>query len=105
MSEAPLRAERASLEPLDLGSILLRTTELTEDQLAEARAEQSASGGRLADLLVASGKVSSDEVLQALATQLGLAIRPQIAASVVDQTLVETVPIGFAVPEPPGSVK
>jgi general secretion pathway protein E len=96
MSEAPLRSERSSLESLDLGSILLRTTELTEEQLAEARAEQASSGGRLADLLVASGKVSSDEVLQALATQLGLPIRPQIAAGVVDQTLVEAVPIGFA---------
>ena len=88
MSEAPLRTGRASLEPLDLGSILLRSTDLTEEQLAEARAEQATAGGRLADLLVASGKVSSDEVLQALVTQLGLPIRPQIAASVVDQTLV-----------------
>ena len=92
----PLRTERGGLEPLDLGSILLRTTELTEEQLAEARAEQATRGGRLADLLVESGKVSSDEVLQALATQLGLPIRPQIAAGVVDQTLIETVPIGFA---------
>ena len=35
-----------------------------------------ARGGRLADLLVASGEVSADEVLQALATQLGPADPP-----------------------------
>ena len=35
-------------------------------------------------------------MLQALATQLGLPIRPQIAAACVDETLIETVPIAFA---------
>jgi general secretion pathway protein E len=96
VSEAPLRAERGRLEPLDLGSILVRTTNLTEEQLSEARAEQASRGGRLADVLVESGRVSADEVLQALSTQLGLPVRPQIVASVVDQTLIEKVPIAFA---------
>jgi len=110
MSEAPAtpaspaspkgaaRAEgsaRPALERLDLGRILLETTRLTEEQLAEARERQAESGRRLADLLVAEGLVSADEVLEALGRQLDLPIRPNIRADVVDETLVERVPIGF----------
>ena len=37
---------------LDLGEILLRTTQLTEEQLNDARKAQSESGGRLVDHLL-----------------------------------------------------
>ena len=46
MSEAILNSGASNL---DLGEILLRTTELTEEQLEGARHEQSESGGRLTD--------------------------------------------------------
>jgi general secretion pathway protein E len=92
---SPKGAARPALERLDLGRILLETTRLTEEQLAEARERQAESGRRLADLLVAEGLVSADEVLEALGRQLDLPIRPNIRADVVDETLVERVPIGF----------
>ena len=79
----------------DLGDMLLESTELSEDQLAAAREKQAESGGRLTDVLVAAGYVSADEVLEALGRQLGLPIRPSIATDVVDEELVEHVPIGF----------
>jgi general secretion pathway protein E len=81
---------------LDLGEILLRTTQLSEEQLAETRELQSEEGGRLADLLVREGLVSADEVLGALGEQLALPIRPMIDSQVVDETLIESVPIAFA---------
>ena len=98
MSEAPATPAspaRPALERLDLGSILLETTQLTEEQLAEARERQAESGRRLADLLVAEGLVSADEVLEALSRQLDLPVRSSIRADVVDETLVERLPIGF----------
>jgi len=91
MSEAP-RPERA----LELGAILLDTTHLTQEQLDEARATQAADGGRLADHLLSSGRVSADQVLEALSRQLGLPVLPNIDTSHIDEDLIEQVPIGFA---------
>jgi len=91
MSEAS-QPERA----LELGAILLGTTHLTEEQLEEARAAQAEEGGRLADHLLASGRVSADQVLEALSRQLGLPVLPNIDTSNIDEDLIERVPIGFA---------
>jgi general secretion pathway protein E len=95
MSQATAQPARPTPSP-DLGEILLRTTSLTEEQLEEARREWAEEGGRLADHLVSSGHVSSDEVMSALSQLLGLPIRAQIRSADVDETLVELVPIGFA---------
>jgi general secretion pathway protein E len=81
---------------LDLGSILLRNTDLSEEQIEAARAVLAEKGGRLTDHLVEAGFVSAEEVLEALSVQLGIPVRPQIESQVVDETLVENVPIGFA---------
>ncbi|MBW2715028.1 MAG: type II secretion system ATPase GspE [Deltaproteobacteria bacterium] len=91
MSEAP-QPERA----LELGAILLDTTHLTEEQLEEARATQAEEGGRLADHLLSSGRVSADQVMEALSRQLGLPILPSIDTGDIDEDLIERVPIGFA---------
>jgi len=79
----------------DLVSILLETTDLSEEQLEAARERQTESGERLSDVLVAMGAVSSDQVMGALSQQLDLPVRPNIRAEVVDESLVERVPIGF----------
>ena len=91
MSEAS-QPERA----LELGAILLGTTHLTEEQLDEARAAQAANGGRLADHLISSGRVSADQVLEALSRQLGLPVLPSVDTGHIDEDLIERVPIGFA---------
>jgi general secretion pathway protein E len=97
MSEAPAQPlTQPDPGSLDLGTILLRTTQMTDEQLSEARQEQVEKGGRLTDLLVEGGVVSADEVLQALALQLGLPIRARIDAKVVDETLIERIPISFS---------
>ena len=91
MSETP-QPERA----LELGAILMDTTRLTEDQLEEARATQAEEGGRLADHLLSSGRVSADQVMEALSRQLGLPVLPSIDTGDIDEDLIERVPIGFA---------
>jgi general secretion pathway protein E len=83
--------------PRDLGEILLRTTELTEEQLAAARrAQAEGRGHRLGDVLVEEGLVTAEQVLDALSQQLGIPVRPQIGADAVDESLVLRVPIAFA---------
>jgi general secretion pathway protein E len=99
MSEATLHPAPAPprvAHPRDIGDILLRTTNLTEEQLDAVRLEQRESGGRLGDLLVARGHVTADQLLAGLAEQLGLPVRAQIHHGEVDQSLIERIPIGFA---------
>ena len=93
---AQTQPQRQRVQRIDLGDILLRTTNLTEEQLEIARREQAENGGTLAERLVSAGRVTSDEVMQALSDQLGLPIRPQIHRGDVDETLIERVPITFA---------
>jgi general secretion pathway protein E len=88
---APARAAR------DVGEILRRTTDLTEEQLALARqALAEGRGRRLADVLVEGGLVTPEQVLDALSQQLGIPVRTSIRPDAVDTSLVERVPIGFA---------
>jgi general secretion pathway protein E len=93
VQSSPLRAAPG---PRDIGEILLRTTALTSEQLESARAAQREAGGRLGDLLVSRGHVSADQLLGALAEQLGLPVRAQIHQGDVDESLIERLPIGFA---------
>jgi general secretion pathway protein E len=81
---------------LDLGQILQRRAQLSDEQLAEARREQAHRGISLAAALIAGGHVTPDEVMDATAEQLGLPIRAQIRADDVDPQLIERVPISFA---------
>jgi general secretion pathway protein E len=96
MSAQEVQTRRAAPARADLGDILLRNTNLTEEQLEAARREQAEGGGSVAQRLVAAGRVSADEVMQALSDQLGLPIRAQIHRGDVDDTLIERVPIAFA---------
>jgi general secretion pathway protein E len=75
---------------------LLRTTRLDLEQLEEAVRRQEETGGRLGDAVVALGFLTEEEMLEALADQLGLPYRKSLAADEVDAELVESIPIGFA---------
>jgi len=93
--QAPAPARRSG-QRREIGAILLRTTSLTEEQLAEGIRAQEEEGGLLGERLAAKGFVSHDQVLGALAEQLELPVRTQIHLGDVEESLVERVPIAFA---------
>ncbi|MBW2446041.1 MAG: type II secretion system protein GspE, partial [Deltaproteobacteria bacterium] len=81
---------------LEIGSVLLRTTRLTPEQLDEARHTQETTGRRLIDVLVDEGHVDETEAARALGQQLGLPVRELIRPTDVDEDLLAKVPIAFA---------
>ena len=83
-------------ELLEIGEILLQQSRLTEEQLAQARKEQEATGVRLTDILVSEGFVNAEELLEALGQQLALPVHRELGSEEVDEALIERVPIGFA---------
>jgi general secretion pathway protein E len=89
-------SEAVRLEGLDLGTILLETTRLDEDQLARARERQLESRESLAEILVEEGMLNSDEVRRALAHQLDLELRDELPTEEIDTTVTIRIPIGFA---------
>ncbi|MEQ9501527.1 MAG: protein kinase [Deltaproteobacteria bacterium] len=63
---------------LPLGQVLMEQSAITMQDLEIALAEQRARGGRIGELLVASGNISEDDLARALSTQSG---SPVIAES------------------------
>jgi len=81
---------------LELGEILLRQTRLTPEQLERVRQRQGEKNERLTDLLLEEGLLNADEILAALGHQQGLPVVSAIDPAEIDETLLATVPIGFA---------
>ncbi|MEZ4330754.1 MAG: type II secretion system ATPase GspE [Myxococcota bacterium] len=81
---------------LELGEILLRQTRLSPEQLERIRALQGEKNERLADLLVEEGLLNPDEILAALGHQQGLPVVSTIEPGDVDESILASVPIGFA---------
>ena len=89
-------SEGATTGDLELGQILLRTSRLSPEQLAQARSRQDERAERLSDVLVEEGMLNSDEVLHGLAEQFGLSVQQSLSVDDVDEELIQRVPIGFA---------
>ncbi len=85
-----------SLEPLDLGAVLLRTTRLEPEQLEQARERQLESQESLAEILVEEGMLNADEVRRGLAEQLDLRLVTELPPDEIDEAVALTLPIGFA---------
>ncbi|MDP6980607.1 MAG: type II secretion system ATPase GspE [Myxococcota bacterium] len=83
-------------QSLELGEVLLRTTRLEPEQLERAHAVQRESRGRLADIVVEEGMLNGEEVLEALARQLDLPLRSEIALDDVDDEYALKIPISYA---------
>ncbi|MEW6056743.1 MAG: type II secretion system ATPase GspE [Bdellovibrionota bacterium] len=79
-----------------LGSILLRTTSLTEAQLKEALEIQSREGGVLGEILVQRNFVLPHEILKALCAQLDLPFVDDLKPNEIDPALVTNLPINYA---------
>ena len=89
-------SEAASLQALDLGTVLLRATRLEPEQLEQARARQLESQESLAEILIEEGMLNADEVRRALAEQLDLPLIAELPAEEIDEATALKLPIGFA---------
>ena len=99
-----LPAPTIAAEPRLLGAILRQQTELSEAQLGEALEEQRATrtaeatreGSRIGEVLVRLHYATEEQVLTALAQQLGLVVLAELKPEEVDTELCALVPINFA---------
>ena len=79
-----------------IGQILLENTKLTEDQLEEVLLLQKTTEKKLGEILIEKNYLSVEEVLKALAVQLGIEFQKEILGDMIDPTLIAHIPINFA---------
>jgi len=84
------------MEERSLGSILLETTGLTEEQLEQALAVQRERGIKLGEALVQLKFLRTEEVLKALSIQLGFPYENKIDVETIAQDLIANLPINYA---------
>ena len=84
------------MEERSLGSILLETTSLTEEQLEQALAVQRERGIKLGEALVQLKFLRTEDVLKALSIQLGFPYENKIDVETIAQDLIANLPINYA---------
>jgi general secretion pathway protein E len=84
------------MEHRSLGSILLDTTPLTEDQLNEALLVHKERGIRLGDALVQLKYLRNEDILKALSIQLGFPYESAIDIESIANDLITALPINYA---------
>ena len=80
----------------DLGTRLVATGALGDEQLAAARDIQEREGGRLSDVLLKQRMVGEEALLRAWGERLGIPLAGELKPEEVDPELVANVPINFA---------
>lgn len=81
---------------VQIDSVLIKNTSLSEDQVALLLEQTSASGTPMRDLLTRKDGMTPDEILSDLAAQLGLTYMKDIPVNEINADLVRDIAIGFA---------
>ncbi|MBN8540294.1 MAG: type II secretion system ATPase GspE [Deltaproteobacteria bacterium] len=81
---------------VQIDSILIKNTSLSEDQVNLLLEQTSASGTPMRDLLTRKDGMTPDEILSDLAAQLGLTYMKDIPVNEINADLVRDIAIGFA---------
>lgn len=81
---------------VQIDSVLIKNTSLSEDQVALLLEQTSASGTPMRDLLTRKEGMTTDDVLTDLAAQLGLTYMKDIPVNEINADLVRDIAIGFA---------
>ncbi|GIX49504.1 MAG: type II secretion system protein GspE [Candidatus Tectimicrobiota bacterium] len=84
------------MKRMSLSEILLATTALTPEQLAQAQELSAQKHLRLEEVLLQQRLLSEDELLQAQSQQLGLPYWKELPDSEFDPALMLQVPLAFA---------
>src|SRR5262245_51707545 len=82
--------------PLELRSVLLKHTSLSEAGLQQALKKQEQSGRRLTDVLLELELVPEGELIGALGGMYGIPTRDTLVPEEVDAELATQIPISFA---------
>jgi len=83
------------MDDAQLATILLRDTSLTRDQLDSAIESQRLEGGMLVDILLKNRALSEEELLRAVAMQLGVEYLATLDPEDVDGELLANLPINY----------
>ncbi|MSV67821.1 MAG: type II secretion system protein GspE [Actinobacteria bacterium] len=78
-----------------MGSLLVETGLITEDQLAEALATQVSTGRPIGRVLIDQGLISESDLVRSLAKQVGLEF-VDLTERVIDATVASLIPEGLA---------
>lgn len=78
-----------------IGEILKEVCNLSEELLDEALKIQKEKGGRIGEILIRMGAISEADLLKALGTQFGLALRTTISTGNMDINFTQNIPIKF----------
>lgn len=81
---------------VQIDSVLIKNTSLSEDQVSLLLEQTSASGTPMRDLLTRKDGMTPDEILSDLAAQLGLTYMKDIPVNEINADLVRDIAIGFA---------
>lgn len=84
------------MEGRSLGSILLETTSLTEEQLEQALAVQRERGIKIGEALIQLKFLRTEDILKALSIQLGFPYENKIDVEAIASDLISTIPINYA---------
>lgn len=79
-----------------LGEILVRVTELTQEQLEEALDAQKASGQLIGEILVKKGLIQPHDILKAICHQMRIPYLEDINVDDVDSNLINNISINYA---------
>lgn len=82
-------------EGTPLGSLLVETGLITNDQLAEALAIQASTGRPIGRVLIDQGLISESDLVRALAKQVGLEF-VDLTERAIDATVASLIPEGLA---------
>ena len=78
-----------------IGEILIETGRLTSEQVAEALATQQSKGGRLGEHLISLGHLQETELMQALSTHFGVPAL-ELNEIDIDSAVIQVVPAELA---------
>lgn len=81
---------------VQIDSVLIKNTSLTEEQVDLLLNQTSATGTPMRDLLTRKDGMTTDEILSDLAAQLGIAYLKDIPVNEINADLVRDIAIGFA---------
>jgi general secretion pathway protein E len=79
-----------------IGEILMRHGHVDATVLAEALEVQREKGGRLGEILIGQRTITEQQLIAALAEQLGFDVIDSIVHKAIPDTLINAVPINFA---------